>query len=320
MALPTSASVISSGLAAYPTIYYDRVALDTLYSSLFFYSACDLKVLPDRSGVAMQVFGYTAMVANTVPATEGTPSSVGQTLTQVPSTLSLSNYVDFISYSNKVKLTSISDTVSEGSALLSYRGALSVDTVTATVFDTASAATTLNRIDVTTGTYLTASIARKAVWQLRNYNVKPNAYDILNDATAAGWTDLQKFSDATAPSNPALVGIKGARLGNVGGCDFYESNSLPFDTNYQSSGTNGYHVYVIGHQASIASSLGKTNLDQKNFTVVQRSFEMGQNSLDVGGLIAGASVYNFWYGCIMAPQTVTGTDKFRRIRVESSIG
>ena len=56
MALPTSASVIASGLAAYPTVYYDRVALDTLYSNLFGYAACDLKIMPDMSGVAMQIF------------------------------------------------------------------------------------------------------------------------------------------------------------------------------------------------------------------------------------------------------------------------
>ena len=57
------------------------------------YPACDLKQMPDRSGVAMQLFGYTAFAANTTPATEGEPST-GQALTQNTGTLNLANYVN----------------------------------------------------------------------------------------------------------------------------------------------------------------------------------------------------------------------------------
>lgn len=55
MALPAAASVLSTGLTSYPTIYYDRVALDTLQSNLFLYPACEMKQMPDKSGVAMQI-------------------------------------------------------------------------------------------------------------------------------------------------------------------------------------------------------------------------------------------------------------------------
>lgn len=331
MALPTVASVVSSGLAAYPTVYYDRTALDTLYSNLFFYPACDLKIMPDMSGVAMQIFDYSKMSANTTAATEGTPGA-GQSLTQNTATINLSNYVDYVSFSNKVKLTAISDTVAEGAALLSYRGALSVDTVTSTAFDVAANGTTLDRIDVNDGTYMTASLSRKAVWQLRSIDAKPkanglmfgiihslSAYDMVNDSTASGWTDLQKYSDSTASKNAALVGIQGAHVGNVGGCDWYESNAVPTETNWQSTSHIAYHAYVVAHQAFMASSLGKTNLNQKNFTVKVQNFPMGSNSLDPGGLIAAAAAYNFFYGLVVAPQHVS-SDKFRRIRVESSIG
>ena len=331
MALPTAASVVSSGLAGYPTVYYDRVALDTLQSNLFMYPACDLKIMPDMSGVAMQIFDYTKFGANTTPATEGTPGA-GQALTQNTGTINLSNYVDYVSFSNKVKLTAISDTVAEGAGLLSYRGALSVDTVISTAIDTAANSTTLDRIDVNDGSYLTAAIARKAVWQLRSFDTKPKAnglmfgivhslaaYDVVNDSTAAGFTDLQKFSESLASTNPALVGIKGAFVGNVGGVGFYESNAVPTETNWQSSVHNAYHTYVIGHQALIASSLSKTKLDQKNFTVKVQNFPMGSNSLDPGGLIAAAAAYNFFFG-VVVPPTHASSDKFRRIRSESSIG
>lgn len=331
MALPTVASVVSSGLSAYPTVYYDRTALDTLYSNLFFYQGTDLKIMPDMSGVAMQIFDYSKMAANTTPATEGTPGA-GQALTQNTATINLSNYVDYVSFSNKVKLTAISDTVAEGGALLAYRGALSVDNVTSTALDVAANSTTLDRIDVNDGTYMTASLARKAVWQIRSFDGKPkanglffgiihslSAYDLINDSTAAGFTDLQKYNSSLAPENPALVGIKGARIGNVGGVEYYESNAVPTETNWQSTSHIAYHNYVIGHQAIMASSLGKTNLNQKNFTVKVQNFPMGSNSLDPGGLIAAAAAYNFFYGVVIPP-THASSDKFRRIRVESSIG
>ena len=333
MALPTAASVVASGLAGYPTVYYDRVALDTLTSNLWFYPACDLKVMPDMSGVAMQIFDYTAPAANTTAATEGTPPGSGISLTQNTGTINLANYVDYVSFSNKVVLTAISNTVAEGAALLAYRGALSVDTVISTAVDVqANGNAAVDDIEVADGSYLTAAIARKGCWQLRSKNVKPkanglffgithslSAYDLVNDSTAAGFTDLQKYNSSLAPENPALVGIKGSRIGNVGGVEFYESNAVPTETNWQSSSHNAYHTYIFGHQAFIASSLGKTNLNQKNFSVKVQNFPAGSNSLDPAGLIAAAAAYNFFFGVVAAP-TPTNTDRFRRIRSESSIG
>jgi len=172
MALPTAASVLSTGLAGYPTVYYDRVSLDVLQSNLFFYPACELKVMPDMSGVAMQVFNYLKMAANTSAVGEGTPQA-GQTLTQQTKTINLSNYADYVSFSNKVVLTAISDTVAEGAALLGYRGALSVDNITMVAFDTAANGDAVANLDINDGTYMTAALARKAAWQLRSKDVKP---------------------------------------------------------------------------------------------------------------------------------------------------
>jgi N4-gp56 family major capsid protein len=331
MALPTAASVVSSGLAGYPTVYYDRVSLDVLQANLFFYPACELKVMPDMSGVAMQVFNYLKMSANTTAVTEGTPAA-GQALTQQTKTINLANYADYVSFSNKVVLTAISDTVAEGAALLGYRGALSVDNVTSQAFDTAANGDATANIDVNDGSFLTAALIRKMAWQLRSKDVKPkknglffgimnslNAYDAVNDATAAGFTDLQKYNDALAPENPALVGIKGQRIGNIGGVEFYESNAVSSQANWQSTSKTSYNVYVIGWQAMIASSLGRTNLNQKNFSVTVRRYDQG-NSIDVAGLIAAAAFYNFFYGVVTSPDTANSINHFRRMRIESSIG
>lgn len=331
MALPTAASVVSSGLAGYPTVFYDRTALDTLQSNLFFYPSCDLKVMPNMSGVAMQIFNYLKMGANTTAVTEGTPAS-GQTLTQQTKTINLSNFADYVSFSNKVVLTAISDTVAEGSALLGYRGALSVDNITMAAYDTAANSDSVANLDINDGSYMTRALAGKAAWQLRGKDVKPkangrffgiinslNGFDLINDASAGGFLDLQKYADSTAPSNPALVGIKGAYIGNVGGVDFYESNAVSSEANWQSTSHTAYNVYVIGKEAMIASSLGKTELNQKNFSVTVRRYDQG-NSIDVAGLIAAAAFYNFFYGVVTSPDTGNSINHFRRLRLESSIG
>lgn len=331
MALPTAASVVSTGLSGYPTVYYDRTALDTLQSNLFFYPSCELKVMPDMSGVAMQIFNYTKMSANTTAVTEGTPQS-GQTLTQNTKTINLSNYADYVSFSNKVVLTAISDTVAEGAALLGYRGALSVDNITMVAYDTAANGDAVANLDVTDGSYMTAALSRKGAWQLRSKDVKPKknglffgiigslgAYDMINDSSAGGTLDLQKYADSTAPNNQALAGIQGQRLGNIGGVEWYESNAVTSIANWQSTSHNAYCNYIVGWQAMVASSLGRTNLNQKNFSVTVRRYDQG-NSIDVAGLIAAAAFYNFFYGVVTSPDTANSINHFRRFRVESSIG
>jgi N4-gp56 family major capsid protein len=328
MALPASASVVSTGLGAYPTIFYDRVALDTLRSNLFLYPACELKTMPDKSGVAMQIFDYSAFGANVTPTTEGTPGT-GQALTQNVRTLSLSQYVDYISFSDKVVLTAISDTVSEGAAELAFRGALSVDTVISTAVDTAANSDSATRIEIADASYMTAALARRAVWGLRASNIKSKtnglyfgvipslmAYDLVNDNSAGGALDLQKYADSLAAENPALVGIKGNRVGNIGGCEWYESNALPTETNWQSSSHNGYHAYAFGLNAFIASSLGKTQLGQKNFSVKVARFDTPQ-AFDPANQVAAAASYNFFFG---VSKRTGSTNGFRRIRGESSIG
>lgn len=322
-----SASVVSGGLAGYPTVYYDRVAVETLRNNLFLYPALDLKQMPDRSGVAMQIFGYTAMTANTTAATEGAPTT-GQALTQVTTTLNLTNYVDYVTYSNLVTLTAISDVVAEGSVELAYRGAFSVDTVISTELDIISNSNTASRLDLLDGTYMSASVSRHAAMGLRAVNVKPKAngkyygvisslsgFDLINDSTTGGFLDLEKFAlmgkerADNAPIDPSNF------IGCVGGVDWHESNALPTETHWESSANAAYHAYVIGKDGIIGSSLGKTQLGQKNFSVKVAKFDQ-PIAVDPANQIAAASSYNFFFGCIGRPGSVAG---FRRIRCEASI-
>jgi N4-gp56 family major capsid protein len=324
MAWP-NASVVSSGLGAYPTVFYDRKATDTLFNNLYLYQSLDQRQMPNMSGVAMQIFNYTQFAANTTPATEGTPGN-GQALTQNTATINLSQYVDYISYSDKVVLTAISDVVTEGSELLGERGALSVDTVIREAIDVNANTTSAARIDKNDGTYLTASVIRNAAMSIRSANGKPKdnglfygvthsltAFDLINDAAAGGWIDLMKYTDGNAPK--LQEGIKANRIGVVGGVEMFESNNVKSYANWQSSAHTAYATYVVGKGAFFGSSLGKTQLGQKNFSVKTSKFTTPV-AADAANQVAAASSYNFFFGLVARPD---GIPTYRRIRCESSL-
>lgn len=330
MALPNAASVLSSGLGAYPTVFYDRQAIDALQATLFLYGVCMEKPMPDRSGVAMQIYDHSAMAANLTPATEGTPGS-GQTLTQNLRTINLSQYVDYVSFSDKVVLTFISDEVTAGSRLLSYRGALTVDNLVNNELDnTANTIAGANK-DVAHGSFMTASLSRTAAQTLQGNNIKKHpstpgmykgvihshpAFDLINDSAAGGFIDLMKYTESNAGRLQKGVGDD-QFVGNVGGVAWYQSNALNTFANWASAGATAYEAIAVGKDGIFASSLGKTKLGQKNFSVKVSKFPAGSNSLDPAGQIAAAASYNFFFGVSKRPGSIPGV---YRIRVESSIG
>lgn len=331
MALPTAASVVSSGLAAYPSIYFDRAGVDVLQSNLALYGALDLKTMPDRSGVTMQLFDHSKMASNTTPVTEGTPFA-GQTITQNTRQINLTQYADYISISDKVDKTQLIDQGKAAAELLGYRGALSVDNLVAAVVETAAAGDSNTQIDIATGSYITAAKVRQAVFGLRSVDTpaKSNglyygvihslvAFDLVNDSSAGGFQDLFKYTDSAkaAMVNGISSNYNGApnRVATFGGAELFESNNVPQYTNWQSGGHIAFATYVFGKNAIFGASLGKTQLGQKNFSVEMRRYDQG-NSLDPAALIRAAVVYNFFFGAAVRPGSVNG---FRRIRCISTL-
>lgn len=323
MALPTVASSVSSGLGAYPTIYFDRVAVDTLQSNLAMYDGIEKKIMPDRSGVVLQMFDHSKMSANTTAVTEGQPDLAGQSVTQNTRQITLSEFADYISISSKVDRTQLIDQGEANAALLGYRGALSVDTLITNTVETARAADSATQIDLGSGVYLSASKIRQAVFSLGAVDVKPkdnglyfgvthnlSAFDLCNDNAAGSFMDLQKYSkDMSGGLAP-----KSSRIGVVSGCEIVTSNAVKTTSNYISTST-GYHTIVFGKTAIYGASLGKTALGQDNFSVMSKNFRDG-NSLDPAGLIAAAQVYHFFFGSAKRPGSTNG---FRVIRAVASI-
>lgn len=331
MALPTAASVVSSGLASYPSVYFDRTAVDALQSNLAAYGAVEQKTMPDRSGVVMQLFDHTKMGSNTTPVTEGTPFA-GQSVSQNTRQITLNQYADYISISDKVDKTQLIDQGKANSELLGYRGALAVDNLTIAVLDTAANGDSAVRMDIASGTYLTAAKVRQAVFSLRSTDTPPKAnglyygfthslaaFDLMNDSSAGGFQDLWKYTNAAkasmASGSPANHNGSPNLIATIGGAEIYESNNVPQYSAWASGTHVAFATYVVGKNAIFGASLGKTALGQKNFGVEYRRYDQG-NSLDPAALIRAAVVYNFFYGAAVRPGSTNG---FRRIRCESSL-
>lgn len=328
---PTAASQVASNTANYPTVYYDRVGVEELHSNLHLYQGLDTKPMPQKAGVAMQIYGFVKLAANTTAATDGTPQSAGVALTASTATITLSQYIDYVTYSDKLILTGISPIVEEGSRLLGYRGALTVDTVISAALDTQAGTDTAVKIDVAHSSYMTTSIARKAASLLRSLDIKPKsngkfygvissllAFDLRNDSNAGGFQDVFRYIDpkqlqmGTNPSSDLVAVIEGA--------EWYESNSLPVVTSFASTGVNGYRGYLFGKDAWFGASLEKSVSEMgNNFSVMTKTYD-GTNSLDPAGQIRAASVYNFHFGLKYRPQAGSTGDAYRRVTSESSIG
>jgi N4-gp56 family major capsid protein len=328
---PTVASVTSS-VANYPSVYYDRKGVIEFTSNLHLYQALETDhPMPEKAGVAMQLYGFNKLAANTTAATDGTPQSAGVALTASTNTLTLSQYIDYVTYSDKLILTGISPIVAEGSRLLGYRGALTVDTVISAAVDTVTGTDTATKIDVAHSSFMTTAIARKAVGQLRSLDVKPKAngkffgvissllaFDFRNDSNAGGFQDWMRYAN---PSNiQSGTNTSSDLVATVEGADWFESNSLPVVANFASTGVNGYRAYLFGRDAFVGASLLKGVGEMGNgFSVMTKTYD-GTNSLDPAGQIRAASVYNFLFGLQKRPQAGATGDAFRRITSESSIG
>jgi N4-gp56 family major capsid protein len=327
MALPAAASVVTGGLSGYPSVYFDRVAVKSLFKNLALYDACEQRPMPPNSGVTLQILGYTPFGANVTPATEGTPGT-GQALTQVTRQIALDQFVDWITLSDKSILTALTDTLSDAATQLAYRGALSVDTVIASVMDTAANADSTSRDDVVHSTFMTVGRARRNVASLQNNDVQPKSngryygvihpmqkFDFVNDSNAGGFIDLMKYTESNA--GRLQEGVKNNFIGVIDGVEWYMSSALPTETNWQSLGSNAYHAFIVGQDAFFASQLKKTPLNQRGFQVMTNVYSAGSQSSDPGGQIRASVAYNFFFGVAKRPGSVSA---FRRIRSESSLG
>jgi len=321
---PASVQTGTASLTHLATVWYDKVAVENLKANLPFVAATSRRKLPSRSGKTIQMFSYSLLAANTTPGSEGTVG-VGIAPTTVNRSATVEQYFDFMSFSDILDETAIDPIVENSAAEMGYRAALTANTLARSEFETSGAATD-GRIDLSDNEFMSGSIVRQAEMDLRSDEVRPGAgglffgiihpftaFDLLNDNTAGGVSDVLKRSESGA--GELQRGIQGFRVAEFAGVRFIETNTTGSTAAFPSGAKVGYHTYVIGMDAIFTVSLGSTEIPQdRNFRL---SVDRWSRSVsDPAGVIGATVAYNFRFAALRAPGAV---NRLRQIRSETSI-
>jgi len=297
-------------------IYFVKKGLDRLMPELFFWQLGYKITMPRNSGKTIQMFRVNLPGANTVPAAEGVnPNPVPQS--SYPITAILEQYSDYMDSSTLYDETDIN---SVGSATqmvedLSFRAALSVDTIVRTELD-ANTGYTIPTI----GANFTVADIKAGIADMRNSNVMPYSggdwmlvigpyieYDLKSDNTAGGFIDSMKYTNGEKVLNGEIGKAGGARV--------------MVTTNVNRTGTAPsalYSCYLFGYQAfaviPLAGSGPSAVSDPKNqrfkVTVVKPGIGPGNETGEIGTIAS--------YRFVMAVK-ITDPQRMRIIAADASL-
>ena len=315
--VPVSTTTQNPGLAHQTSaIYFRKAGLDRLMPRLYFYQLGYEIQMPKNSGKTIQMFRVNLPGANATPAAEGVnPDPVPQS--SYPITAVLEQYSDYMDSSTFFDETDIN---SRGTAKqmvedLSFRAAVSVDTISRAELDANTAYTV-----PTMGAFLTAADIKANVSLMGGANVMPYAsgdwmliihtyveYDLKSDNTAGGFIDSMKYTNGTKVLNGEIGKIGGARV------------MTTTNTNVQGAAPNAlYSAYLFGYQAFAVIPLAgsgpsKVN-DPKNqqfkVTVVNPKIGPGNETGEVGTIAS--------YRFVMATK-ITDPQRMRIILCDASL-
>jgi N4-gp56 family major capsid protein len=139
-----------------------------------FVAVTSRRKLPDRNGRTIQLYGYDLLAANTTPGAEGTVGTGISPTTSVRNT-TVNQFFDFASFSDILVETAIDPIVENTAAEMGFRAALTANTLARLEFEAEATADTTIAISGTDNEFLSASLARQAVFSLRGADVRPMA-------------------------------------------------------------------------------------------------------------------------------------------------
>jgi N4-gp56 family major capsid protein len=323
--------VLSTNLAAFPQIAYDRTAiLEWQFNTPFLEELCDFRPLPRRSGRTLQFYGQTPYAAATYDLSEGVPGP-SLSLTQVFSDAFADEYGDWIGISNVAQAMFLSDITLDASRNLSYRGALTSNLIAINGFEAAAIAQASARIDLLDGEFMLSNTIRKCESQLMG-NAVPGrdgglytsamhpyvVYDFMSDNSAGSAVDTLKRYEAGATILKSDM-TRGYTILEWAGVRIIRTQTTPTYANYPSVGKTGYATYVVGREAMLASELlGNKVPRSPSFKVNVKTFGDGDISLDNPMLQTRAIVSYDWFLGVVARPNTNGTPGFRRVRCEVS--
>ena len=306
---PASNLTTTASIKHLATVYYKKVALRALRAKLFFAQAFMPDDIPSRSGKTAQWFRPVPFAANTASVTEGT---VGAPIALSSSIYSgtVAEYSDFTSTSALLQETAINDMITMASKEMSYRAALSVDTINRLAIENATAP-----IQASIGANLALNDIRKQAKLLEGQNVMGinggdfiwitspwNVYDVISDNTAGGFLDAVKYTDKGAALDGTMgIGLAfSGEIGKAGDCRIVATTNVGNDS--VAAPTTKYYNYIVGDQAFGALSLtgyGPTDVQDPDKQTFQLNVVAGgPNTADPQGMIGSYVSYRFVYAAV----------------------
>ena len=265
MANPNTNLTSTVGFPNAVAIYYDKRLLDRLEFELRFDQFGTKKPMPKRVGNEIKWTRYTNFAANTTPLSEGvTPDGLTLASTQV-SAIPV-QYGDYVTLSDFLISEAIDPVIEGAQDVLSYRSAISYDTVIRNTLDGSVTDQFAAGVasEALVATNMVASEIRKAVRSLRRVGAHPfggefqalvhpdQDYDLQGDTAAGGWLDVNKYTSST----PALRG----ETGKLYSCRIMMSQNIKQNAGAGSGGADTFHAYVFARDAYGLVELAGNNL------------------------------------------------------------
>lgn len=265
MANPNTNLTSTVGFPNAIKIYYDKMLLDRLEKSLHFDQFGDKKKLPKNEGNEIKWTRYTNFAANTTPLSEGvTPDGLTLASTQISATPV--QYGDYVTLSDFLQAEAIDPVIENALDVLSYRAALSLDTIIRNTLHNAVtnqfAAGVANEAAVAAN--MTASEVRKAVFALKKNDVRPigsdyvllihpaQSFDLQSESGTGAWLDLNKYTT----TGPLYKG----EIGKLYGARAVESSNVQIAVGAGALGVDVYRAYLFGKGAYGIVELASNNL------------------------------------------------------------
>jgi N4-gp56 family major capsid protein len=325
---PAGNGTNSASLSHLASVYYDRTALSALRKKFMFWKGVDTRTLPKKNGKTIQFYRYSQLGANTTPSDEG--NAGGQSLQMTSSTVSatVSQYTDFISFSDLLVDTAIDgDIVAVGADMLGYRAGLTVDTILRNEVD--SNATS---IDVSLlGDYFTGGDVANIRTRFAGLDIRPfedglyrgiihpySAYDFIHDPQVGGFLDVTKQHPSTENHGIFTSMEDRGFIGTWSGVQLWESTN----TTLVSGSPNKYRCYFFGMEGLGAIDLagrGPTRTSDQNAQKFQINViqESKPSIANIEGKIRAAVSYNFVF---VAKTLDTNPYRMRKIDAPNSLG
>ncbi len=326
MYFPAGNTTGSAGLTHLATVYYDRLALTSLRTKFMFWKLVDDRTLPKKNGKTIQFYRYSNFGANTTASTEG---SVGDSLNLTTTTVSasVSQYTDFISFSDLLVDTAIdNDIIAVGADQLGYRGGLTFDTIVRNEVDSIAAS-----IDVALlGDYFSANDLANIRARFAGLNIRPMqssyytalihpyiTYDFKRDPQVGGFIDVVKQHPDMQGNDRIFTLEDRGWVANFEGFSIWESTNVKVT----SGSPNTYRCYFGGQEALAAIDLagrGPTRTEDQNKTKFKVTVQRTEPSVaNPEGKIAGFVSYNVVF---VAKNLDTNPYRLRKIDAATSLG